>query len=102
MNNQIEKMPELKDIYESVLRYNTLHKDGCFIFRFVGFKKDPTHKCCDCGDDCDEYDDVKSLIGAYGDLETLRTILNELRDTVEDEMDENGFVNLNEFGQESE
>jgi len=100
--NEIEKLPELKDIVEMIYRYNVVHKDGAFVFRFVGFKKDPEHKCVDCGEHTDEYDDTKSLIGAYGDLGTLRLILNELRDVVEDEMDENGFVNLNEFGRGNE
>lgn len=84
--------PELKDLLRMVYRYNTSHNDGCFLFRFVGYKKDPEHKCIDCGDSCDIYDEEKSLVGAYGDKETLRSMLNELRDLIEDMADEEGFV----------
>ncbi len=96
----IDKMPELKDIVEMICRYNAVHKEGYFVFRFVGFNKDPNHKCIDCGDDCDQYDDTKSLIGIHGHLGDLREMLNELRDVIEDNIDENGFVNINEFGEE--
>jgi len=96
---QLEKISELKDIIEMVYRYNATHKDGCFLFRFIGFKKDPNCKCVECGEDCDEIDDSKSLIGAHGDLETLREMSNELRTMIENMTDENGFVNINELGQ---
>ena len=101
-NEQIEKMPELGDVVRCIYRYNTVHKDGIFVFRFIGFKKSPTEKCVDCGEPIDEYDDTKSLIGAYGYLGTLRMALEELRDTIEDEVDEDGFVNINEIGQANE
>ena len=64
-------MPELKDLLEIITRYNITHKDGCFVFRFVGWKKDQEHKCVDCGESCETYDDDKSLMGAYGDKETV-------------------------------
>jgi len=99
---QLEKISELKDIVEMINRYNIVHKDGCFLFRFIGFKKDPTCKCAECGKDCDEIDDLKSLIGAHGNLEILREMSNELRDIIEDMVDKNGFVNINEFGKENE
>ena len=92
-------MTELKDIVQSIYRYNALHKQGQFIFRFVGYKKDKEHQCIECGDNCDCYDDSKSLIGAYGNLEDLRAMLNDLRDIIEDIVDENDFVNFNEFGE---
>lgn len=94
---QEKLIPELKDIREMIYRYNTIHKEGCFIFDFVGFKKDPTHKCIDCGEDCDMVDNEKSLQGLYGDKETLRMMLNNLRDLLEDyecEEGEEGFINL--------
>jgi hypothetical protein len=86
------KMPELKDIITSIYKYNTLHREGCFIFSFVGFKKDLEHKCKDCGDNCDIMDKNKSMMGAYGDKPILRSILNGLRDMIEDEANEDGFV----------
>ena len=85
-------MPELKNIIEMIYRYNTLHKEGCFIFNFIGWKKDPNHKCVDCGDNCDEIDENKSILGAYGNIEDLREMLNGLRDIVEDNSNEDGFV----------
>jgi hypothetical protein len=96
----INKIPELKDIEEMVCRYNGAHKEGIFIFQFLGFKKDPNHQCEDCGDNCDVIDETKSLIGIHGDIESIRTLLNELRDIAEDNIDEEGFININEFGED--
>ena len=98
MNNP-NKTPELKDIVEMINRYNATNVEGYFVFRFVGFSKDKTHKCEDCGEECSEYDDTKSLIGAYGYLEDLRMMINELRDVVEDNINEDGFICVNEFGE---
>lgn len=84
---------ELKDILEMVHRYNVTHKEGCFVYRFVGYKDDPEH-ICECGECCSQYDENKSLLGLYGDLETVRMMLNELRDVAEDCVDEDGFVNF--------
>jgi hypothetical protein len=86
--------PELKDLLENVKRYCASNEDVCFVYGFVGFKKDPEHKCEDCGDECSEVDDTKTQLGAYGDLPTLRNILNNLRDTIEDSSGRDGFVNL--------
>lgn len=88
------KFPELKDILENIYRYNTTHKEGCFVFNFVGFKKSPNEKCVDCGEPIDEVDENKSIMGAHGNLETLRKLLNMLRDIVEDNVDDNGFVSV--------
>jgi hypothetical protein len=84
--------PELKDILEMIRRYSVSHNQGCFMFSFVGFKKDQESICEECGDFCDCVDDSKSRVGAYGNIETLRIMSNELRDLMEDEIDENGFV----------
>ena len=92
MDNNLS--PELKDIVEMIHRYNATHNKGIFVYDFVGFKKDSDHKCIDCGDDCDMIDDSKSMMGAYGDKESLRLMLNSLRDMIEDEVDEDGFVNI--------
>jgi len=94
-NNEekIDLLPELKDIQEMIMRYNITHPDGCFIFRFVGFKS--SGKICpDCGgNDCIcEYDERKSEFGIFGDIETVRTMLEELRDIAEDNKNEDGFV----------
>jgi len=89
-----KKLPELQDILQRIYAYNTVHKDGCFIFNFVGFKKSPTEKCVDCNEPCDIYDEEKSIMGAHGDLETLRKMLNALREIIEDNKDEDGFVSI--------
>jgi hypothetical protein len=90
-----ELQPELSDIIEMIHRYCSSNKNEVsFVWSFVGFKEDPEHKCVECGDNCDIVDDKKSMVGAYGDLETLRILTNELRDVIEDEVDEDGFINL--------
>ncbi len=92
-NSDKNLQPELKDIINRIHAYNASHREGCFIFRFVGYKDDLENKC-ECGQHCIKYNENKSLIGAYGDLNTLRTILNEMRDIVENEVEEDGFVNF--------
>lgn len=89
-----EIIPELKDLLEMVNNYNHFHKDGCFLFSFVGFKKSPEHKCVDCGDPTDIYDPNKSIQGAYGDRETLQILVNQLQELIILEQDEDGFVNV--------
>lgn len=92
-NDEQSMLPELIDIRNRILAYNTVHPEGCFLFSFVGFKKDKENICEECGDYCDCVDDTKSIIGAYGNLETLRIVCNEMRDFIEDSVDEDGFVN---------
>jgi len=85
-------MPELKDIREMILRYNAIHPEGCFIFRFVGYK-DSDEVCSECGEKCMcEYDENRSELGIFGDIETVRNMINELRDIAEDNQDEDGMV----------
>jgi hypothetical protein len=86
--------PELKDIIENIKRYCASNTNTCFVYGFVGFKKDPEHKCEDCGDECEEIDDSRTQVGAYGDLGSLRNLLNSLRDEVEDNPGRDGFVNF--------
>jgi len=87
--------PELKDIIEMIYRYCASNKNNViFVYGFLGFKKDPEHKCVDCGDNCDVVSEDKSTLGAYGHLLDLRGLVNDLRDMIEDEIDEDGFVNL--------
>ena len=87
--------PELKDIIEMIHRYCATNKNNvCFLYSFIAFKKDLSHKCEECGEDCDEFNEEGSRIGAYGNLFELRVMVNELRDIIEDEIDEDGFVNI--------
>ena len=85
--------PELVDIKNRIMAYNISHPEGCFIFRFVGFK-DSKEICPDCGkDDClVEIDENKSDFGICGDIETVRLMLNELREIAEECKDEDGMV----------
>lgn len=86
--------PELKDIIEMIYRYCASNKNNViFVYGFLGFKKDPEHKCVDCGDDCEQISDDISTLGAYGDIYSLRGLLNDLRDMVEGEKDSEDFVN---------
>jgi len=86
------EMCELKDIREMIYRYNVVHPEGCFVFNFVGYK-DSDEICPDCGEKCMcEFDENKSILGICGDIETVRNMLNELRDIAEDEKDENETV----------
>ena len=63
------------------------------------FKRYNVHKiskqplCIDCGDDCEQVGEDISTAGAYGDIYTVRELLNELRDIVEEEQEE-GFINV--------
>lgn len=93
MCDEREISPELKDIREMIKRYNVSHKEGCFIFTFVGFEKDMENKC-ECGEQCSKVREDKTLCGVHGDLFTLREMLNHMRDEIEDNIDENGFVNF--------
>ena len=87
-------MPELKDILDRIMAFNTLHPDGCFIYNFLGFKKDPNSTCEDCGEHCDEPDENKSISGAFGHIEDIRYLCNMIRDIAEDVKEEDGRVDI--------
>lgn len=89
-NNNINL--ELKTIIECIKRYNIVHPEGMFVYHFVGWKKSE-EICEECGDHCSCVDENRSMIGAYGDLETLRMMTNDLRNIIEDSQEE-GFVNF--------
>lgn len=92
--NDPNLMPELKDLINRINAFNVSHKEGCFLFSFMGFKKQPGTCCDNCQDELDEVDDNKTVMGVYGDLETLRILHNTLRDVIEDQVDEEGFVSF--------
>jgi hypothetical protein len=95
---QEEKInPEISDITEMINRYCASHKNQvCFVASFVAFKDVPKGtKCPDCGEDCEHtISDEASKVFAYGDKEVLRELINELRDIVEDEADDEDFINI--------
>lgn len=88
-------MPELKDLIETIHRFNVLHPEGRFIYAFIGFKKDEENVCEECGDFCDCIDLNKTIAGGFGYLDELRCLSNDLRNNIEDNVDEEeGFVNF--------
>jgi len=97
-DSEEKTQPELADIIEMIKRYSASNKNKvCFIASFVAFKETSKRKCSDCGENCDhEISDEGSSILAYGDKETLREILNNLRDMTEDfsEAEETDFINI--------
>ncbi len=95
-NTEDQISPELKDITEMIRRYiEANHKKVCFVASFIAFKVTPGEICPDCGDECNhEIAEDATNILAYGDIDNLRMILNDLRDIVEDSCDKKGFVNL--------
>lgn len=97
MEEKNELMCELQDILNRVHAFNASHKEGVFVFSFVGFK-DSDEVCSDCGSKCmSEYDENKSIHGAYGHIDDVRQLLNMLRDMVEDigrDEDDPDFINL--------
>jgi len=94
MEEENNLSPELKDIIEMIMRYAATNKNNVsFVYSFIGFRKDPNHKCIDCGDDCEQVGEDISTSGAFGDIYTVRALLNDLRDMVEEEQEE-GFINV--------
>lgn len=91
-NNTDSLNPELKAIVEFIHRYNAIHPESCFVYSFIGLKKSE-EKCEDCGEYCDCVDGNKSILGAFGDLDSIRAMLNDIRDLCEDNQ-EDGFVNI--------
>jgi hypothetical protein len=89
-----EMFPELADIMNRIRAFNTAHPEGRFIYAFIGFKKDSENICEECGDECDCLDESKFSMGGFGFLDELRALCNDLRDSIEDNQDEDGFVNF--------
>jgi hypothetical protein len=99
MNNEnsdeeIKDSCELQDIQEMIMRYVTANKNKvAFVCSFIGFKDGHCH---DCHEDCDDIVNIEaSKLMAYGDLDTVRTLLEDMRNVIEDHTDkEERFVNL--------
>jgi hypothetical protein len=81
---------ELRDLMEMIRRFTAANNDKvCFVGNFVAFETKGKNK----GDFLDAKDGCNIMI-AYGQLETIRTMLNDLRDAAEDEADEDGEVSF--------
>ena len=92
MENNEQRLPELTDIINRIMAFNIVHPEGCFLFRFIGYK-DSDEICPDCGKKClCEYDEQKSALGICGDIETVRGMINELREVAEDNKTTDGVV----------
>ena len=79
--------PELKGLIENLKRWFIVNKGNvCFVGTFVSFKKDKNEKIV-------INDDASEMI-IYGDKHTLRAILEELRNIIEDEADKDGIVSI--------
>jgi hypothetical protein len=87
--------PELKNIVEMIYRYNAVHQNNtAFVYAFISFKPDPEHKCEDCGENCDKLDEEGTMFGAYGDKDTLISLINDLQESIILEKDEDDFINF--------
>ncbi|MFA5048583.1 MAG: hypothetical protein WC516_06185 [Patescibacteria group bacterium] len=88
-----EIYPELEDILQAINKYSALNPDSMFIFGFVGYKPSG-NKDLESGDDILIADETKTHFGGFGELMDVRNLLNDLRDIVEDNCDENDWVNF--------
>ena len=86
-----EKYPELQDIKQAIRKYAALNPECTIVFGTVSLK-DSEETCEDCGGNCEEINEVRSGLGAIGQLENLRFMLYELRNLIEDNIDEEGYV----------
>ena len=90
--NMEEQDPSITDIKEMIARYIACNKGKvAFIGHFISF--DGKGVCDSCSEEKgDLIDPKKCTIMAYGDLETLREMSNDLRSLIEDNVDKKGFV----------
>jgi len=85
---------ELQDIINRVKAFNLTNPEAIFCFAFMGYKESE-EICEDCGEKCMcEPDENKFIIGGHGDIHSLRNLINDLRDNVEDNCDRRGFVSF--------
>ena len=85
--------PEISDIMQAIQKYLAVNKSVYFIGSFMALEC----RCKDCSKTGEDEINIKedaSRMFAFGDLEALRNELNLLRDIIEDEVDDDGFVSL--------
>lgn len=88
-----DQQPELNDIVQMINNYIAVNKKKVvFIGAFVAFKDGSCNCCGDSSHGVIRNDASRYL--AFGSLGDLRLVLNDLRDVVEDEVDQNGFVRI--------
>ena len=91
--NKYQTQPEINDIMQAIQKYLAVNNAVYFIGSFMALEC----KCKDCSTTGEDEINIKedaSRMFAFGDLEALRNELNLLRDIIEDEVDEDGFVSL--------
>lgn len=81
---QREIQPEIKDLIQALNRFIAVNKGQKVVATgtLAVFDKN------------DNLDRKKNVIFGYGDIESLRIVLNDLRDRVEDGADQNGMVDI--------
>ena len=83
---------EMKDLTEMIYRFVAANNQNvCFVGSFMAFKP-ICDECLEKG--ADPVKDEASRMFAYGNKEALRALINELRDMIEDEADEEDFVSV--------
>ena len=88
MINKVQ--PELEDIMEALHRYAIVNNHNlCMIGSFVAFDKNKIEN-----DEEDIFKDGADMNFAFGNKEQLRVLLEELRNQIEDNADEEGFVQI--------
>lgn len=91
---EIELSCELQDILNRIKAYNITNPRANFVFAFLGLEEDKENLCPDCNENCcEKIKENSTTFGACGDIETIRGLLNELRDIAED-TNEDGIVNF--------
>lgn len=87
MENRLIKQPEIEDILLAIKRYLVVNKDANFVYSFVTPEE---------GNEGDIVDAnmLKSSLGAFGHIEELRQSLEILRTMVEEEINEEGYVQV--------
>lgn len=87
MGQRFQKQPELEDLLLAIKRYLVVNKDASIVYSFVT----PVE-----GNEGDivEVNEQKSTVGAFGHIEELRQSSEILRTMVEEEIDEEGYVNI--------
>lgn len=82
--------PEMQDIINAIDTYSQVHKNNVSIIAsFWAFDDEKIKR-----DEEDVTVPGADRVFVFGDLATLRIDLNELRNLVEDNSDDNGFVDL--------
>lgn len=83
---------EMKDLTEMIHRFAAANgQNVCFVGSFMAFKP-VCDECLEKG--ADPVKDEASRVFAFGDLEALRAMINELRDMIEDTADEDNWVSV--------